>query len=100
MDATTQALVVDLISQRTLANWAFWLLFFVVSGLSALAASFLKAYGSKRGEQLATKADFDNLKEQLQATTRLTEEIKSEVGHIEWHMRETYTTRRAKLEEF
>jgi hypothetical protein len=100
MDATTVALIADLVSHRIVDNWVLWLLFFVLSGLSALAASFLKAYGNRRGEQLATKADFDNLKEQLQATTRLTEEIKSEVGHIEWRMRETYTTRRAKLEEF
>lgn len=100
MDATTQALIADLITHKIIDNWVFWLLFFVVSGLSALAASFLKAYGNKRGEQLATKKDFDNLKSQLQATTRLTEEIKGEVGHIEWRMREMYSTRRAKLEEF
>lgn len=100
MDATTQTLIADLISQRIASNWVFWLLFFVVSGLAAVAADFLKAYGRKRGEQLATKADFESLKEQLRATTRLTEEIKSEVGHIEWRMREAYTARRAKLEEF
>ncbi|WP_186126404.1 hypothetical protein [Burkholderia gladioli] len=100
MDATTQALIADLISHKIVDNWVFWFLFFMVSCLSALVASFLKAYGSRRGEQIATRRDFDDLKERLQATTRLTEEIKSEVGYIEWRMRETYTTRRAKLEEF
>lgn len=100
MDSTTQALIADLISHKIVDNWVFWLLFFVVSGLSSLAASVLKAYGSRRGEQMATKADFNDLKQRLQVTTRLTEEIRSEVGHIEWRMRETYTTRRAKLEEF
>jgi hypothetical protein len=100
MDATTQALIADLITHKIVENWVFWLLFFVFSGLATLTTSFFKAFGSKRGEQLATRADFDTLKVQLQATTRLTEEIKNEVGHIEWRIREAYSTRRAKLEEF
>jgi hypothetical protein len=97
---TTQAIVADLIAGRIVGNWLFWLMFFLVSAAAMIAASYLKGYGTKKGEQLATKEDFENLKAQLHATTRITEEIKSEVGHIEWRTREMFSTRRAKLEEF
>ncbi|MBB5456893.1 hypothetical protein [Paraburkholderia sp. Cpub6] len=100
MDATTQALVADLITGRIVGNWMFWLMVFLVSAAATIAASYLKGYGTKKGEQLATKEDFEILKTQLQATTRITEEIKNEVGHIEWRTREMYSTRRTKLEEF
>lgn len=100
MDSMTKAFITDLISHDIVGNWVFWLLVFFVSGLSAIAASFIGGYGRKRGENMATKADFESLKEQLQATTRLTEEIKNEVGHIEWRTREEFTSRRKKLEEF
>lgn len=72
----------------------------MTSGLSAYGANFLKAYGSKRGEHLATKEDFESLKKQLHATTKITEQIKADVGHIEWRTREELTIRRAKLEEY
>jgi hypothetical protein len=100
MDANTQTLVAELISEKIVQQWQFWILFIAFSCVTAIISAYLKAYAGKKGEQMATKEDFASLTRQLSATTQLTEEIKTEIGHIEWQMREKYTTRRAKIEEF
>lgn len=96
MDATTQAFVTEIVSRKIAENWLYWLLFLAASFLAAFAGAYIK----RRAENLATRDDFDELKRQLQQTTRLTEEIKSEVSHTEWKARETNSLMRAKLEEF
>lgn len=95
MDAPTQAFVTEIVSRRIAENWLYWCLFLAASFL----ASFAGAYIKRRAENLATKADFDELKRQLDQTTRLTEDIKSEVGHAEWKAREINALHRAKLEK-
>jgi len=51
-----------------------------ISALGGLVGSFLTAYAKKRGENLATKADFDELLRQLRLQTAETEKIKSEIA--------------------
>jgi hypothetical protein len=66
----------------------------LVSALTALGISYFRT----RGQNLATKHDFDELLNQLKANTQLVEMIKSEVGQRDWAQREWTTLRRVKLE--
>lgn len=66
----------------------------LVSGLTTLVVSYFRT----RGQNLATKHDFDELQEQLEANTKLVETIKSEVSQRDWARREWTNLRRAKLE--
>ncbi|AZG14972.1 hypothetical protein [Cupriavidus pauculus] len=95
MDATTQAFVTEIVSRRIAENWLYWCLFLAASFL----ASFAGAYIKRRAENLATRDDFDDLKRQLQENTRVTEEIKTEIGHAEWRAREANALKRVKIEE-
>ncbi len=62
-----------------LEHWLYWgVLACVVVVLSA-AAGYFGAYWKARGSHYATKADFANLLDQLEKTTRLTESIRSEL---------------------
>jgi hypothetical protein len=72
----------------------------VVLTLAALGIGvFLGEYLKTRGKNLATKADFDSLQNQLSDQTRLVETIRSEVGQKDWARREWTNLRRIKLEE-
>lgn len=71
----------------------------VLTVLAAGAAAFVGSYWKTRGQNLATKADFQMLQDQLRAQTRLVEEIKSEVSQKDWAARQRAEVRRVKLEE-
>jgi hypothetical protein len=66
----------------------------LIAGLSIWFGSFLKT----KGQNFATKQDFDELQKQLKANTELVETIKSEVGQKDWASREWTNLRRTKLE--
>jgi hypothetical protein len=66
----------------------------LVSALTALGVSYFRT----RGQNLATKHDFEELQKQLKANTELVEAIKSEVSQRDWTQREWTTLRRIKLE--
>jgi hypothetical protein len=66
----------------------------LVSALTALGVSYFRT----RGQNLATKHDFDELQTQLSENTKLVEAIKSEVSQRDWAQREWTTLRRIKLE--
>jgi hypothetical protein len=65
-----------------------------VSALTALGVSYFRT----RGQNLTTKHDFDELQKQLSATTKLVEDIKSDVSQRDWAQREWTNFRRVKLE--
>ena len=65
-----------------------------MGALTALAVSYFRT----RGQNLATKHDFDELQRQLRATTEAVETIKSEVSQRDWARREWTNLRRQKLE--
>ncbi len=75
-----------------LIQLAVWIVF---GAAAAIAGPYLK----KRAETLATKADFDTLKQQLKDTTEVVEKVKVEIAHGDWAEREWKTLRRLKLEE-
>ena len=60
--------------------------------------AFFGEYLKTRGKNLATKAHFDSLQDQLRANTELVETIKAEVGQKDWAQREWTNLRRTKLE--
>jgi hypothetical protein len=66
----------------------------LIGALAVLGTSYLRT----RGQNLATKHDFDELQKQLKANTELVEAIKSEVGQKDWAEREWTNLRRTKLE--
>jgi hypothetical protein len=67
----------------------------LVSALTALGVSYFRT----RGQNLATKHDFDELQKQLSENTKLVEAIKSEISHRDWVQRERTTFRRNRLED-
>jgi hypothetical protein len=71
------------------------------SWLWRLASQLGSDHSSKpRGQNFATKRDFDELLKQQRATAEAVETIKSEVGQRDWAQREWTTLRRVKLEAF
>src|ERR1700745_3182593 len=60
---------------------------------------FVGEYLKTRGKNLATRADFESLKDQLRANTELVETIRAEVTHRDSSKREWLNLRRIKLEE-
>jgi hypothetical protein len=65
---------------------------------AAWMGAFLGEYFRTRGRNLATKADFDTLTQQLRTTTETVETIRSEVSQKDWAKREWINLRRVKLE--
>ena len=97
-DATIQQIAAEV--ARHLPSYPWTLLAVqVVLTLAALGiGAFVGEYLKTRGKNLATKADFDRLQDQLRANTELVETIKSEVGQKDWAQREWANLRRLKLE--
>jgi hypothetical protein len=78
-----------------------WGLIAVQSVLTVIAAAigaFCGEHLRTRGKDLATKADFDSVQQQLKANTQLVETIKAELGQQDWAKREWTNLRRTKLE--
>jgi hypothetical protein len=96
---TIRKLAVELAQQ--MPNYPFWFLAIqtILILIAGAAAVYLGEYFKTRGMHLATKADFDDLQEQLRANTQLVETIKTEVGQRDWANREWINQRRIKLEE-
>jgi hypothetical protein len=67
------------IHQETLGPIEWSLLMLAVSLVSAAVGAFVGAYLKKRGEEYATRHDIDDILERLELTTKKTEEVKSEV---------------------
>ena len=63
---------------------AMYLMLVLLSLLGGTAGAFFGAFLRKRGENLATKADFDSLMQQLRRQTEETERIKDEIARAGW----------------
>jgi hypothetical protein len=73
----------------TLTRWDV-LLIAVLNLLFWIAASFLKPYLRRKGENLATHEDIQKLVDQVKATTAATEAIKSELSGRLWVSQEQW----------
>ena len=78
--------------------WLFLVVNVIVMALVGALAALGTLYFSTRGQNLATKHDFDELREQLRANMHLVETIKAEVGQKDWATRERTNLRWIKLE--
>ncbi len=75
-------------------TYLFLCLAVTLSGLAAWALRYLE----RKAENYVTREDFEKLQEQLAASTRLVESVKSEVQHSDWARREWFAFRSKKLE--
>jgi hypothetical protein len=100
VDATTVAAIAkQIVDNELLLNWKFYLALLAVTFLASGVSSFVFCYFKARGQNLATKADFEELLNQLRRTTEAAESIKQSLSHQDWVIREFKTLRRTKLEE-
>jgi hypothetical protein len=97
-DATIQRIAAEVDAHLPTHLLVLLLLQLGLTGIVSGVAVFLSEYLRTRGKNLATRADFENLQQQLQANTELVETIKSEVGQRDWTKREWTNLRRVKLE--
>jgi hypothetical protein len=83
--------------------WNYSFLFLVGQLVLMLIAGwggvYLNEYFRTRGKHLATQADFESLKKQLQQNTELVETIKSEVSQKDWAKREWTNLRRLTIDD-
>jgi hypothetical protein len=86
------------IAAEILSGGSVWL-FLLLTAFVAGAGAYFGKYLGVKASNLATKEDFHSLHEQLGASTRLVESVKTEIASADWAAREWRTTRRLKLEE-
>lgn len=87
-------------NEDIIINWQFYVLIILLSFIGSYAGNFINSYAKKRGENLATKADIDEIKSQLASTTKITEKIKNDIEHQVWRKQQIETIKRNKLEEY
>lgn len=98
-DTLIREIAEQIFREEILLNGYFYLLMFAVLLVGTIASTFITSYIRKRAETYATKADLEQLVQQLRATTKAAEEIKTAVAYSDWATREWKTLRRVKLEE-
>jgi hypothetical protein len=96
--ATIQQIAAEVARHLPSYAWMPLLVAMVLMATAGAVGAFFGEYFRTRGKNLATKADFESLQNQLKANTELVETIKSEVAQKDWAQREWTTLRRTKLE--
>jgi hypothetical protein len=96
--ATIQEIAAEVVRHLPNYAWALLLVQVLLTLLAAAAGASFGEYLKTRGKNLATKADFESLQNQLRANTELVETIKAEVGQRDWTARERTSLRRIQLE--
>jgi hypothetical protein len=87
------------LSQLTNLQWINLLLLVLAVAASA-TSGFLASYAKKKGEQLATKEDFNELLQQVKMTTHVTEQIKAQTSSQLSVGESELEYRKAQLAEF
>jgi hypothetical protein len=75
--------------------WVFLILVLLISGIGSYIAKYLEA----KGQNLATREDFESLRHQLTESTRVVEGIKAEFARTDWASKEWTALRIRKIEE-
>lgn len=75
--------------------WVFMILVLLISGMGSYFAKYLET----KGQNLATKEDFESLRRQLSESTRVIEGIKAEFARTDWALKEWTALRIRKIEE-
>lgn len=89
-----------IVNKEILTNWQVYILFISLSLIGNYVATFINSYAKKRGENLATKADIDEIKKQLASTTEITTTIKNDIEHQVWRKQQIEIIKRNKIEEY
>jgi hypothetical protein len=97
-EVTIQKIAAEVVRHLPSYPWLVLLFQVLLTLVAAGAGALFGEYFKTRGKNLATKADFESLQEQLRATTQTVETIKSEVAQKDWARREWANLRRIKLE--
>jgi glutamate mutase epsilon subunit len=79
LETLARAVASEIVNQTIWKNYKFYLLVAAISLVSSALVAFCLPYFKRRGENLATKADFNEILRQLKQTTTLTESIKSDM---------------------
>jgi hypothetical protein len=80
----------------TLSQVWFWLFTILSAGVGAYLGSYLK----RKGENLATKEDFNDLKEQTRELRQTTKEIEAKIDDQVWNKQRQWEMKRDILLEF
>jgi hypothetical protein len=97
-EVTIQKIAAEVVRHLPSYPWLVLLFQVLLTLVAAGAGALFGEYFKTRGKNLAAKADFESLQEQLRATTQTVETIKSEVAQKDWARREWANLRRIKLE--
>ncbi len=89
----------DIADLHAIFDWRFYLIQLVLLGIAVVGGNWLSGYVKMKGQNFATKEDFNTLLEQLSKTTQATEKIRKTIEHEDWREREYRVIRRDKLEE-
>jgi hypothetical protein len=98
-EALLRELAERIAREHFLSQWPIYTLMLILAFIGSALASYLGSYFKKRGENLATKTDFNNLLAQIKATTIATEDVKSKISNLDWSTKERKVLLRNKLEE-
>lgn len=79
LEALARSIASEIVNQAIWENYKFYLLVAAISLVSSGFVAFSGSYFKKKGENLATKADFNEILRQLKETTSLTEGIKTDI---------------------
>ena len=97
-DVTIQKIAAEVVARLPYGDRYWLVVYVVVAALVGAVAALGISYFRTRGQNLATKHDFDELQKQLKANTELVETIKAEGGQRDWTARERTSLRRIQLE--
>ncbi|WP_137896890.1 hypothetical protein [Ramlibacter sp. 2FC] len=98
-DQLIREIAEQILREQLLQNWRLYALLSAIGLLSTLVGNWLSPYFRKRAETFATKADLQEVLNQVRATTHATEQVRVAISHADWVSKEWKTTRRQKLEE-
>lgn len=100
MDPQVYTQIQKAVTQGITSAW--WVSFIVMAITVAISclSGYLIAYGKKKGENLATKEDFNDLLVQLRKTTEATKEIEAKISQATWVGQSELEYRKEQLEEF
>ena len=98
-DALVTDIATKIFDEQIFQNWKVYSIAILISVIAGAAGNFVGPYLRKRGETLATRSDFDEIKRQLHDTTELAKKIDLRLSHEDWTRREYKLLRRTKLEE-
>lgn len=88
------------IAQQMPFNWYYFVILGLLTLVSSSVGALVGSYMKKRGEQRAYTADFNEIKEQLQETTRAQETIRAEVKRMSERSERLEWMKREKLEHY